>query len=263
MLDEIKLLIKFGEKRHLESLASGSMYFSHAQRFREFEEKLKIRGQGDRYEGASRIFAQRSSFQNKTSQEAQQLPDGSTFQITYESVDNIPVFCLFSCFERDCIVIDGGTVQININDVVQRDIVDHFVKADSALIIHNPTSFANDIRNSIKGNIKAEEVNYFHVEGYPRKEGGFAIDLDYFKYLCQDTPPRKFKNGYVYSFNADYSYRALFCKDVFFTNEQEFRILLPEDSINEPTEYKITLNESKLTLVSLEDLFNGAITTSA
>jgi len=107
MQDGVKFLIKFGERRHLERLASGFLYFSHAQKFREFEERLKIRGQGDRYEGASRLFAQRSLFQDHTSLETKQLPDGSTFQITYEPADNIPVFCLFSCYEKDCRSIDS------------------------------------------------------------------------------------------------------------------------------------------------------------
>jgi len=146
------------------------------------------------------------------------------------------------------------------DDKIKRDIVDHFEKADSALIIHNPASFLNDLQNSIKSDVKSDLVHYFHVEGYPRDDGSFSLDLEYFKYLCQDTPPRRTEDGLVYSFAPDYVYRVLFCKDIFFTNEQEFRILLPKDFIKEPTEYSITYNESRMTLVSLDDLFNGLIT---
>jgi hypothetical protein len=75
---------------------------------------------------------------------------------------------------------------------------------------------------------------------YQRSETGrIAMDMEYMKYLMQDMPPVK-ENGKVkYVFCADYVYRSLFCKDIFFRQEQEYRIVLPEESISEGKHYPV------------------------
>lgn len=40
---------------------------------------------------------------------------------------------------------------------------------------------------------------------------------------------------------VDYVYRVLFCKDVFFRDEQEYRILLPSEKIKSSTKYPFTM----------------------
>ena len=44
---DIKYLLKFGKREHLESLVSGNIYCSNAITFWGIEDKLKIKGQGD------------------------------------------------------------------------------------------------------------------------------------------------------------------------------------------------------------------------
>ena len=63
-MDNIQFLIKFGERTYMERFASGYLYFSHALKFREYENTLKIKGQGDRLEGGSKIFAQKFTMQS-------------------------------------------------------------------------------------------------------------------------------------------------------------------------------------------------------
>ena len=41
-MDEIKFFLKFGERKHLEDLQKGNLFFSNAQTFRYYEEKLFI-----------------------------------------------------------------------------------------------------------------------------------------------------------------------------------------------------------------------------
>jgi len=57
-MNEVKYLLKFEGRKHLDSLQKGNLYFSNAITFWYYEEKLFIKGQGDRLEGGSFISAQ-------------------------------------------------------------------------------------------------------------------------------------------------------------------------------------------------------------
>lgn len=80
------------------------------------------------------------------------------------------------------------------------------------------------------------------------------MDMAYSMYLCQDTPPVKENGKTTYIFNADHVYRALQCKDVYFSCEQEYRIILPHESIEEGTKYPIHMS-TKYEIQGLNDFF--------
>ena len=95
-----------------------------------------------------------------------------------------------------------------------------------------PNMTAEVFKRSIGTEIKAEKVNYFHIDkGYETTDGEIAMDMEYMKYLMQDASPEKVDGGIRYTFYADYAFRVLFCKDVFFEQEQEYRIVLPNETI--------------------------------
>jgi hypothetical protein len=246
----------------MERFAAGYLYFSHAVKFREFENTLKIKGQGDRLEGASRLFAQKLTMQSHENPQDVWTINMADILTTYGPANKVPVFCLFSCLEKDCVKISEKEYRISLDDEIKNDITTHFEKADTAVIIENPDAFIDDIRNTFASGYKADAVNYFHVEGFPLDNGGRSMDMEYFKYLAQDTPPTKIKGGTKYSFGADFAYRALFCKDIFFSKEQEYRVLLPKQQISEPKEYFVDYTSSKSHIVSLDDLFSGSIVVS-
>lgn len=54
-----------------------------------------------------------------------------------------------------------------------------------------------------------------------------------------------------YMFRDDYAYRVLFCKYVFFCNEQEYHILLQNDVIQRGTNYSVKLS-TKYNLYDME-----------
>lgn len=72
------------------------------------------------------------------------------------------------------------------------------------------------------------------------------------KYLMQDTPPTVEKNKKRYLLEAQYAYRVLFCKDIFFKHEQEYRFVLPEDTIYYGTKYPVKTKES-IPIFSLDE----------
>lgn len=163
--------------------------------------------------------------------------------IRYEPAKTIPVFCMFAVFEEDCKTNENGDTLICLSDDKKATIRQHFPNADSVAIIPNPEQFINDVINSIGCEIKHDIVHYFHIDkGFDTDSGQTAIDMEYMKYLTQDAPP-VIENGMKrYTFYADYVYRVLFCKDVFFEKEQEYRIVLPKECITEGTMYPVTFS---------------------
>lgn len=147
-----------------------------------------------------------------------------------EPAKHIPVFCLFTVYEDDCGIDKNGQYIINLSEEKKETIKKHFPKANSVAIITEPYKFLDDVSESIGCEIKHGEVHYFHIDKGLEIEGSNqrAIDMEYMKYLMQDVPPVIKDGKTTYSFQADYVFRALFCKDVFFSDEQEYRIVLPQ-----------------------------------
>lgn len=177
-------------------------------------------------------------------------------KVRFEPAKRIPVFCLFAVYEDDCIRSDNGDLVINLTEEKKSKIREHFPNADAVVVISNPETFIQDVKNSIGCEIVSDSVRYFHIEdGLITNNGQTVMDMEYFMYLCQDTPPEKDKNRNTsYSFNVDYVYRALQCKDIYFACEQEYRIILPYESIEQGTKYPIHIS-AKYDIQDLDDFF--------
>lgn len=46
-MNEVKFLLKFGQKKHIEEFANEGLFCSNAETFWGIENKLKLKGQGD------------------------------------------------------------------------------------------------------------------------------------------------------------------------------------------------------------------------
>ena len=224
-MDDLKYLLKIGQKCHLEEFVAGSLYCSTAEMFWGIENNKKIKGQGDVLEAGSKIFALNMIAQKYGSGEIVEMCKNSSILVHYEPAKNIPVFCLFSVCDDDCIVDEQGNLCINLSQEQKKTIKDHFPKADSVAVITLPEQFLDDVQKSIGCSVKHGKVNYFHIE------------------LTQDTAPIVAEGKKIYSFNEKYVFRVLFCKDIYFRNEKEYRIVLPNETINNSKSYPIKLRE--------------------
>ena len=52
-------------------------------------------------------------------------------------------------------------------------------------------------------------------------------------------------------------YRILFCKDKYFENEKEYRIILSKKQINEPREFSIKWGNLKKEIMPIDKFFTG------
>lgn len=254
-MEQIKFLLKFGEREFMERMACGYFYFSNAEKFRELEDLLQKKGQGDCLEGTSKIHGTSMEIFDKNTSKLVKKTLSQTVIFNYEAASNIPVYCLFACYNDNCIKISSDTYKLSLDRQVIDDIKLHFDKADTVAIITNPKQFIEDIQKKFFGTAKTETVNYFHIEGTPI-EKNVAQDLGYLKYLTQDSVNKRSDGKSVYSLKAKNIYRCLFCKDIYFQNEQEYRILLPEITITSPKEFQIPLT-SPIKLFDIDKILSG------
>ena len=254
---DIKYLLKFGKREHLESLVSGNIYCSNAITFWGIEDKLKIKGQGDILEAGTRMFAQKMIMQHPDTKEVIAKCGKANGLVRIEPSEKMPVFCMFAVYEDDCKVDITGASIINLSDDKKQTIREHFPNADAVAVIPNPEEFIEDVKRSIGTEIKAEKVNYFHIDkGYETTDGEIAMDMEYMKYLMQDASPEKVDGGIRYTFYADYAFRVLFCKDVFFEKEQEYRIVLPNETIEAGKSYPVRLSKD-YEIIDLHTFFDN------
>lgn len=253
-MDGIKYLLKFGKRRHVKEFAEGSLYCSDAVTFWGIEDKLKVRGQGDILEAGSRMFAQRMMITEHGTNNTTVVNMKANGLVHIDPAKHMPVFCMFAVSEKECNVDEKGNSIIILPEKVKLAIREHFPNADSVGIIKDPDAFLHDVEDSIGCEVKHEMVHYFHIDkGLPVNGGkDTAMDMEYMMYLMQDNPPVVENGIKKYSFLADYAYRVLFCKDVFFEDEQEYRIILPNETITCGTHYPIHIRQ-EVEIVSLDE----------
>jgi hypothetical protein len=258
----IECLIKFGEKQYMEQLKEGHFYFSHAKMFREIEEKLMLKGQGDKLERGSFIPAQRVTMQSYEDPYDIKSIGPSNITLFYQGNDSIPIFCLSICDEKNCIALDNGKRKLSFSSEIKEDIKKHFPNADTAVIFNNPSALRTDLYDSFYNSCMIEPIHYFNCNGFTTDDGQRSMDKEYFDYLMKDNTHKIYDDGKSatqYLLTEESVYRTLLCKDLFFKNEKELRILLPKQSINEPRIFYVQFKLSKPSIVSLSDLFNEKI----
>ncbi len=243
IMNEVRFLLKFGKKKHIEEFVDGSLFCSSAETFWGIEKDKKLKGQGDILEAGSRVFAQRMIMKEHSTGNITDFNMKANVLVHFEPAKNIPVFCLFTVYDSDCCKDNNGNYAICLTEETKKVIREHFPNADTVAIVDYPQRFIEDVVTSIGCRIENDQVQYFNIDkGLDAGDGQAAMDMEYMKYLMQDVPPVK-ENGKVkYEFHADYVYRSLFCKDIFFKREQEYRIVLPEESISKGRHYPVKLS---------------------
>lgn len=98
----IKFLLKFGQRIHLEDFVNGFLYCSNAEQLWKIEDEQSIKGQGDTLEASAIMYAQNMTLQSKTTNITVQLGQ-SKGKVRFEPAKKIPVFCMFAVYEEDCI----------------------------------------------------------------------------------------------------------------------------------------------------------------
>ena len=240
MIEDVIYLLKFGKKAHVEEFASGILYCSNAKTFWGIEENNKLKGQGDLLEAGARIHTQKLVMKEIGTDRIIASGHKGNVLLHIGPASEIPVFCLFAVRKDDCVIDEKGEFQISLSEKKKQIIREHFPNADTVAIIKNVNEFLYDLEQSIGYQVKHELVHYLNIDkGYGENNGQDIVN--YFKYIMQDTPPIKEGGRTSFMLTEDYIYRVLFCKDVYFYDEQEYRIILPSERISNSTKYPFIL----------------------
>ena len=94
---DIKVLLKFGERKYIQDLINGDFYFSNAKKFRDIEVGQKNKGQGDILEGGSYVYAVDGQIYNNNDTALLKTIENQDILIHYAPANNIPVYCMFAC----------------------------------------------------------------------------------------------------------------------------------------------------------------------
>ena len=126
---------------------------------------------------------------------------------------------------------------------------------DENIKYRNPLELGKYIRSLTSDESKTYYVFLDEIQKVVREDGASAMDMDYMRYLTQDTPPKIEGNKRTYTFLAKYVYRCLFCKDIFFKNEQEYRIVLQNEKIETSRNYRVNYSKN-LGIMNLDEFLS-------
>ena len=257
-----KYFLKFGEKKYLSDLIKGGLYCSCAQKYWEIEEK-GLKGQGDVLEASGLIHSRQMILEDKLSGEHCTLEVPLASVIHFDPLKRIPVYCVTAIKESEC--TDDGKIRFDYNRWKQ--VRQHFPKADSVVIIKNPEQFIRDISRSMNGKFRHKKIEYFKIiDGIEAPDGTKTMDMHYLEYLIRGIEPIcgdalfnsdnvKKINSKLYAVTVNDAIRTLFCKDVYFECEGEYRFVFFEESVEEGVVYQCNLSE-ELDMINIDDFYN-------
>lgn len=257
MTDDILFFVKFGEKKYMERLATlGKAYFNLATPIREIERE-NGRGQGDAYEALLQLTCNSVYFENENG--AGHL-NVSRLNIKIGVSDMMPFFCLTAVRATDCIA-EGGMVRLK--PEVEEKIRHDFQKADTAVVFYEPSKFMRSMEG-ISGGVVHRDVQYFDFANR-------VNSLEFIDYLGRDAnlssgiimqsniflPDKPEELDRIVYITTCNQHNILFCKDLYFRDEREYRFVLTDLRRENAEEYAVDFSDQRVAIFSLNDFFAG------
>lgn len=235
-------MIKYGKEEHLKQIIDGKIRFSPSQTYIKMEKELHNKGQGDLLEGKMRIKSTNTRMHDYETKELKLECPNADFIVGLDEVNNMPIFCISKYDMEDTIdYIDKNNYKICISQDEIESIKKDFSSATHALIILEPDRFIDSIKQIDRG-IKNGEIRYYDYSINP---------LQMFMYLT--TGEEEIITNQVLSFTEDNKYRILFCKDIAFANQKEYRFINTQRLIDEAISCDFNFN-TKYLLIPIEEL---------
>lgn len=233
-----KIFIKYGIKEHLKQIVNGKLRFSPSQNYVKMEELLHNKGQGDLLEGKMLLQIEGGHCCDPKTNELREILPKCRMLVDIQDVNNMPVFCLSSYLIAEDNIL---SLEQNHLDLIKND----FPDATHALIIQAPDTFIQDVYSIAGHKIISDRIKYYD----------YSINtIQMYMYLT--TGDEKIVNNSTMIY--DNRYRHLLCKDISFSNQQEYRFIILDELIKSPTFYDFQFN-SQYKIVSIDELYENII----
>lgn len=238
-----KFMIKYGKEEHLQQLVDGKIRFAPSQTYVRLEEAQHNKGQGDLLEGKMKIKMQSARLHSiETNELIRELPAG-TMVVSLQNVNNMPVFCISQYDERQISdYTDELHYTITLTDEKIGCIQNDFPEASHALIILEPDKFINEVRNIDGHRFISDSIRYYDYDINPLQ-----------MYMFLATGEETVQTNTVMSMTYDNRYRNLLCKDISFSQQDEYRFIEINELITDPVFYSF-LFTSRYLIVPIEQL---------
>ena len=240
------MLIKFGQEQHMVDLRDkGAMFFNPIKKFRELEEEQKKKGIGDANDGSIHATAEKVwiSQSNKMA-----VLNNANISVITDPALKIPAYCL------------RKTETEYISAIYREKLREQFPEHTHALIIEDEEEFIEQVRYRFRNKAFAHDIFY---------QDDFLLDFwDFLKFGQSNIrfyrPKTKGRNYFemliehnsgareYLRIDGSNFYRTAFRKDIFFSDQKEFRIVLPHEKIIAGKIYEVGAIRS--TLVKIDDL---------
>lgn len=238
-----QFMIKYGEEAHLKQLVSGKIRFAPSQTYIKIEKEQNNKGQGDFLEGKVKLKTEGVRLYNPNTNEFIGMLPTSDIVMAAQDVNSMPVFCLSQYGQENVSdYVDDKNYTITLSDKKIKGIQTDFPKASHALIILEPEKFIEDVKGIANHQFASGGIHYYDYEINP---------LQMFMFLT--TGSEAIKKNAVMSMTYENRYRHLFCKDIFFLNQEEYRFIGLDELISEPVFYSFSFR-SKYLIVPIEQL---------
>lgn len=241
------MLIKFGQEQHMVDLRDkGAMFFNPIKKFREFEEEQKKKGIGDANDGSIHTTAEKAwiSQSNKMA-----VLNNANISVITDPALKIPAYCL------------RKTETEYISATYCEKLREQFPEHTHALIIEDEEEFLEQVRYRFRNRAFAHTV--FYQDNFYEDFWRFLKhDESAIRFYKHKKSKKQYYSEMIFEHNSgtreylriDDSnfYRTAFRKDIFFSDQKEFRIVLPHEKITAGKIYEVGAIRS--TLVKIDDL---------
>lgn len=240
-----RFFVKCGLKDHLQQIVDGKVRFSPAEKYIKEEQELHNKGQGDLLEGKLKIKVENGVLCDPDTNEAiYHIPPNRTIVMTLQDVSEMPILCL-SSYSDSCIVAQIKHQLIKMSEQHISSIKHDLKDATHALIILEPDKFISSIHSIANHSIVSGDINYFQYDINP-------IEM----YMFLATGNTSIRTNEKLSVTYDNRFRHLLCKDISFSNQNEYRFIILDQLIYQPIFHDIDFNTS-YKIVEINELING------
>lgn len=238
----IRIMIKYGKKDHLQQIVDGNLRFAPSQQYVEMERDLHNKGQGDLLDGKMKIKFERAEARNLVTDELMYVLPQSEVVVSTQDVNNMPIFCL-SYYGDDAIKHIDGREYIVLKPYVLDSIKKDFKDATHALVIFEPEKFIEDVHGIGGHQFIGDSIRYYDYN---------VNSIQMFMFLC--TGCETLQKNVELSMTYENRYRNLLCKDISFSQQQEYRFIGLDELITSPVFYKFEFN-SNYAIVPIDQLY--------
>ncbi|SDM15319.1 hypothetical protein SAMN05428961_11084 [Paenibacillus sp. OK060] len=228
------MLVKFTQPEFMDSIANGQLYMNNIDYFVELENKTKVKGQGDKFDGANVI--RHTKFKLIDSETKEVVLEGISPEVIQRdyAISKIPVYCMTAFKGNDFAVVDETSdsyiAKLDISEDVKELMLSTF---GSKAVIINPFCFIK----SVQKHFDDKQIDFY------------AQLVEYSDFnLNLEERMLNYQNRNITS---------IFTKDLFFEHQREFRIALYNTAIEEPLVINLsTFEDSLVSCTDTLSLFN-------